>query len=152
MLLKSIFFLICFIVPHHLFSQSDTLVINLKGGAQEKIAVEDLEKITFDGISSAENSSMHVKEFRLTGNYPNPFSSSTQIEFEIQKPGNVEIRIYNMPGVCVKTLLCENCPIGRNSLEWDGRDESGRQLPGGVYYYEIRFGGEISSKQMIMIK
>lgn len=137
------------IINYCSFAQSDTLVVKLKSGEAEKIAVSDIQSIKFENITGIEEKQ---KDQTVTKNYPNPFSEATTIEFEIEVTGSVEIVIYDINGNLIRTLNCGSCPAGKNSLEWDGRNESGRQLPSGVYYYEIRTNQKTYAKQMIIVR
>ena len=143
--------LLFFICSIFTYSQVDTLVIKLKNGSEERIAISDLKKITFESLNSVDENGNILGNIAKIINYPNPFSLSTRIEFEIDHPGDVEIKIYNCPGVLIKTYKCENCPAGRNTFVWDCRDESGIERSPGTYFLELRFNGLIQFKKMIMI-
>jgi hypothetical protein len=136
----------------YLSAQSDTLVIKLKSGQVDKIAVTDINNITFDNETSVNGAFMQSAKLSATGNFPNPFTGQTEIEFEIATAGNVEILIYDKLGIVQNRLECQNCSAGMNRISWDATDESGKLLPSGVYYYEVRFGSDVSSKQMILVK
>jgi hypothetical protein len=136
----------------YLSAQSDTLVIKLKSGQVDKIAVTDIDNITFENIASVDDLTKQSGELAVKGNYPNPFSGHTEIEFEIATAGNVEILIYDKLGNVQSRVECQNCSAGRNMLFWDGTDKNGKQLPSGVYFYEVHFGKEVSSKQFILVK
>ena len=75
-------------------------------------------------------------------NYPNPFSTKTQFQFDHNLPQQtlqVQVQIYTVAGRLVKTLDETLTPIGyRNVLDWDGRDEFGNELARGVYIYKIK--------------
>ena len=64
-------------------AQSDTLVINLKNGNTEKIAVSQIQKIQFENVTSVKEPQTVNSNLQLSGNYPNPFAEQTNIEFEI---------------------------------------------------------------------
>jgi hypothetical protein len=149
---KHLMVIILFVLPYLLAAQTDTLVIKLKSGQVDKLAVTDITKITFEDITGVDDNGWQNPSLMTTGNYPNPFTGQTDIEFQIGTAGNVEILIYDNQGNLQRRLVCQNCSPGRNRLAWDGTNEIGEQLPCGVYYYEVRFGGEISSKKMINIK
>jgi hypothetical protein len=151
-MLKYLLFIIVFTLPYILSAQTDTLVIKLKNGQVDKIAATDITKITFEDITGVNDDGLQNPNLKSSWNYPNPFSGQTEIEFEIATAGNVEIFIYDNQGNLKSRLECQNCSAGRNRLAWDGTDENGNQLPSGVYYYEVRFGDEVSSKKMINIK
>ena len=68
---------------------------------------------------------------------PNPFSASTAIGFTIARPQRVTLRIFDPMGRSVRTLLDESVGAGRNMLAWDGKDNSGRPVPNGVYQVRL---------------
>lgn len=89
----------------------------------------------------------------LRQNYPNPFTGQTTIPYTVNKPSTVNIEIFNMLGQKVKSLTNKNMNAGAYSVVWDGRNDSGKKLPGGTYYYSLKTGGtEQLSRKMIIIK
>jgi flagellar hook assembly protein FlgD len=134
------------------FAQSDTLVITLKNNQTEKIAITQIQKIQFENITGINEQIQPKNNLAIKGNYPNPFAEQTNIEFEISKTGNVEIVIYDNSGEQIQTLKCENCQVGKNSLPWNCLDKTNNRVQNGVYYYEVRFGNDVLSKKMIMVK
>ena len=89
---------------------------------------------------------------KLNQNYPNPFSYSTTIEFDISEPKQVSVGIYDFSGNKVKSLTEHKYPKGKYSLKWDGRNETGMQVPGGMYFYILKADNRQISKKMILIK
>lgn len=73
------------------------------------------------------------KIFRLLPNYPNPFNSSTTIQFELPVSAKVEISIVDVSGKRVETLIGESSQAGSYSVKWDGRDSSRNLIPSGIY-------------------
>jgi hypothetical protein len=88
----------------------------------------------------------------LGQNRPNPFNPSTVIEYELKHEGNVRIRVFNAPGRLVRTLIEGNAEPGRYRTEWDGRDDAGRAMPSGAYYYQLSTGELEESKPMILLR
>jgi hypothetical protein len=74
-------------------------------------------------------------DFKLIGNYPNPFNGETKIEFYVSKPVDFTIRIFDMLGQNLKTLNARNISEGLNSIVWNGRDDFGNLLASGTYFY-----------------
>ena len=105
---------------------------------QEVVGVKDREEIP--------------TEYNLYQNYPNPFNPTTEIKFSIPKSGNVELRVYDILGREVMELVNENFAAGSYTVEWNGKNNYGNQVPSGVYIYTIRSGQFISSKKMILLK
>jgi hypothetical protein len=77
-------------------------------------------------------------DFTLKQNYPNPFNSETTIQYQIGKKTRVSIEIYNVLGERIKSLLDQSQNPGTYSVVWDGKDEAGRTVMGGVYLYRMR--------------
>ena len=86
-------------------------------------------------------------EFALQQNYPNPFNPSTTISFAIPKNEHVIVKIYNVLGMEVATLIDRELSIGNYAYSWDA---SG--MAGGVYYYVIRAGNFQQVKKMILLR
>jgi hypothetical protein len=85
-------------------------------------------------------------------NYPNPFNPITKIIFNLPEEGNVKLEIYNIKGQKVKTLLdCYMSP-GRSELIWNGKDDNGKRVSSGVYFYQLVTEKKTITKKMILIK
>ncbi len=74
--------------------------------------------------------------------YPNPFTESLSIEYQLQQDGRVEIQINNILGQKIKSLINEDQQAGLKRLKWDGMDESGSLVPTGMYYVTLKTGLE----------
>jgi hypothetical protein len=88
----------------------------------------------------------------LHQNYPNPFNPITTISFMAPSAGRASLRVYNLNGALVRTLLDRVVAVGEVSVRWDGKDESGRTVSTGVYFYELRFGGDRVSRKMVLLR
>ncbi|MDZ7764852.1 MAG: T9SS type A sorting domain-containing protein [Melioribacteraceae bacterium] len=91
-------------------------------------------------------------KYSLSQNYPNPFNPSTTIKFTIPQSGFVSLKVYNILGQEVKTLLSKEINTGAYSVDWNGTNNYGDQLSSGVYFYRIEAGDFIESKKMLFIK
>lgn len=92
-------------------------------------------------------------EFSLLQNYPNPFNPSTTISYMIPEAGVASLRIYNILGQEVRTLINEYYTQGSYHVQWDGKDNSGRNVPGGVYIYSLSIGTKgMLNKKMVLLK
>ena len=80
-------------------------------------------------------------------NFPNSFNPSTMIKYQIPQYGFVTLRIYDILGSEVKTLVNEYKEIGRYEVKFDASD-----LPSGMYIYQLKSGEFISSKKMMLVK
>jgi hypothetical protein len=87
----------------------------------------------------------------MIGVYPNPFSSSGTIRFELREPCPVRVDVFNARGQLVRTLFAGDKPSGEHHFSWDGRDDSGQRLPRGVYLYRISAGtGDLRGKMVLL--
>ncbi|MBL7961554.1 T9SS type A sorting domain-containing protein, partial [bacterium] len=91
-------------------------------------------------------------EFKLHGNYPNPFNPSTTISYEIPIQGKVVIKIYNTLGQEIRTLVNEVKPAGFHKLVWDGRNNNGQSISSGLYIYRLQTDRFVKSHKMILLK
>jgi len=85
----------------------------------------------------------------LAQNYPNPFSGSTLIQYRVNRPGKVSIRIYNLLGQEVRELKAALHIAGTYSLFWDGKDNYGKYIASGIYFYQLQIGNEVKVKKML---
>lgn len=90
--------------------------------------------------------------YRLDQNYPNPFNPTTTINYGIEKSGNVTLKVYNIIGQEIVTLVHKNQHAGNYTLTWNGLDRHNRIVPAGVYIYQIVAGDFVQSKKMILLK
>jgi hypothetical protein len=89
---------------------------------------------------------------RLGQNHPNPFNPVTTIEFEIVSTTRVSIRVYNLRGQLVRTLVDGTRTPGPHSVIWNGRDEAGRAVSSGVYFYRLTAEGVEESRKMVLVQ
>ena len=90
--------------------------------------------------------------YGLLQNYPNPFLRSTVIEYSLPENNYVNIKIFDITGSIVRTLVCKNKKAGYYKVIWDGRDTVGRDLPAGVYFCKFVVGNFTSTKKLILIR
>ncbi|MCK4539408.1 MAG: T9SS type A sorting domain-containing protein, partial [Candidatus Krumholzibacteria bacterium] len=76
----------------------------------------------------------------LAQNYPNPFNPATTLKFDLALKGHVSLKIYNVAGQLVRTLVSEERDAGRYNEVWDGRSNSGSKVASGVYFYRMKTG------------
>jgi hypothetical protein len=93
------------------------------------------------------------ESFILKQNYPNPFNRSTVISYYLEKPGYVQIIIYDELGRLVNSLNRTVSNIGNHIEIWDGRDKNGISSPNGIYYYMLKSTNKISRlRSMVLLK
>jgi len=98
-------------------------------------------------ISSIVNLVAEILACQLHQNYPNPFNPSTTIEFNIPKTGEVTLKVFNILGEEVATLISDRLSAGSYSYEWDASS-----LVSGVYLYRLQAGDYIETRKMILMK
>lgn len=92
------------------------------------------------------------KAFALLGNYPNPFNPETRIAFEIEKGSDVAVNVFTILGEHVATIHRGELGAGRYDVSWQGKDGRGRQVPSGVYLYEVKSGDRALTGKMALLK
>jgi len=88
----------------------------------------------------------------LWQNYPNPFNPVTEIKYQLPRRERVKITIFNLLGQKVRTLADDWESVGYHTACWDGRNEDGKEVGGGVYVYKIEVGGFIDTKKMVLLR
>jgi plastocyanin len=93
---------------------------------------------------------------KLHQNSPNPFNPSTQIVFQISGSGDTTVptslRIYDLQGRLVRTLVAEPLAPARHTITWNGRNDRGEAMASGVYVYRVNAGEMTASRQMTLMK
>lgn len=104
-----------------------------------------LQRIMYDptGINNNNN----PFGYSLEQNYPNPFNPTTSIKFEIQRSGFVSLKIYDVLGIEISSLVNETKQQGRYEVSWDASS-----YPSGVYFYELSAGDFNERRKMVLIK
>jgi len=89
----------------------------------------------------------------LDQNFPNPFNPATTISFRLASPGPVRLRIFDVSGRLVRTLLDANGQgAGDHRITWNGNDQSGREVPAGIFFYNLETGGGSQTRPMALVK
>jgi len=122
--------------------------VDNEGETQPVSAIEKLDIIT--GIYDSQP--LIATGFKLDNNYPNPFNPSTQITFTIAKESHVSLDIYNILGEHIKNLTSKIYAPGNYRLTWDGTNNSGRQVAGGIYVYKLSSDYFTDAKKMMLLK
>jgi len=84
--------------------------------------------------------------------FPNPFNPVTRVEFTLREETFVTLKIYNIAGALEKTLVSETKEPGSHSILWNGKNETGRNLPSGVYICALEAGGFTRTQRLVLIK
>jgi len=128
-----------FCIPHELLDMKGTVTVEAPAGV---------------GDNAEGNSGPIPSTVGISQNYPNPFNPSTT--FTIDLPGgetrNSTLRIYNLRGAVIKTILDRQLAGGSYSFAWDGRTDRGEAAPSGIYIYRLQYGREVITRKMTMLK
>lgn len=140
-------------------------VANLDGDAEDEVAYTGIPRgndatdppqpiVILDHIIVGidDNVAALPDGFELHQNYPNPFNPETQISFTIPRALTVSLKIYNMLGQEVTTLVSETKTAGTHTVSWNGTSNQGIKVASGVYVYTIKAGEFVQSKKMTFMK
>ena len=106
-----------------------------------------------DAATSVEGAMIALPEqAQLFQNYPNPFNPQTNILFSLRKESDVVVKIYNLLGQEIRSLLDRKFEAGFHRVQWDGKDESGAGVSSGVYFYQLRAGSFSDVKRMSLVR
>lgn len=102
------------------------------------------------GSPPFEHDNTIASEFRLQQNYPNPFNPNTEIRFDLPEAINVELKVFNILGQEIVTLVDEVRAAGAYRVLWDGKNAAGSTVASGVYIYQIKTPHFTDAKKMLM--
>jgi hypothetical protein len=132
------------VVPQPMYYLYDLINVNTEiSNYQVTVAVEDYL------ISGIENQG---KLGDLLVASPNPFNESTTITFNLQSATNVKIEVLDMNGKLITTLFEGISDAGKHQLNWNGNDNTGKQVKNGVYFVKVTSGNEIRLTKVVKMK
>ncbi len=103
------------------------------------------------GIKQISNEIPEV--FEMSQNYPNPFNPTTKIDLRIPNTAPVSVKIYDIMGREVKTLVNNQVMLaGKYTVDWNSLDNNGANVSTGAYFYRIVSGNSVITKKMMLIK
>jgi hypothetical protein len=134
-----------------------------EGSYQVVVEIEDALGATGSGttyvalakkgpVDVNEESSGEITAFSLKQNYPNPFNPACNIQYALPTDCHVILAVYNILGQKVKVLVDAYQSAGPKSVEWDGKDDQGRDVTSGVYFYRMQAGDFVHLKKMVLLK
>lgn len=136
---------------------------NVFAGGEVTISINALEqgsaivsqlwiKETGKGFSAQQIDNLIPSAYALEQNYPNPFNPSTTIRYALPNDANVTLKVYDITGREVATLVSEQKKAGTYEIRFDARNGSGRILSSGVYFYQIRAGEYVQTRKFVLLK
>ena len=90
--------------------------------------------------------------FRFDGAAPNPFNPMTTLHFSLPVAGHAELKLFDVQGRLVRTLVDGQLRAGPGQVRWDGRDQGGRRVASGTYYARLVAAGQSSVKPLVLVK
>lgn len=103
-------------------------------------------------VTEVKEAEIIPSEFELSQNYPNPFNPTTVIKFSIPNSQFVTLKVYDMLGREIRTLLNAEKTAGTYSIDWNAEDNLGLKVASGMYIYRITAGNFVATKKMVLIK
>ena len=128
-----------FTTTEDLYLYGGSYTINFPVGVGVTVALDD-------------NSGLSPFKYKLNNNYPNPFNPETTIGFSVANNSKVTILIYNILGQKVATLLDGKMNPGNYTMKWKGVSDSGKELPSGMYFYEMTSPGFHQIKKLVLVR
>ncbi|TDI87854.1 MAG: T9SS type A sorting domain-containing protein [Caldithrix sp.] len=115
-------------------------------------AVVAVNSMSGQPTSVEENPTLQPKAFTLSPNYPNPFNPGTTIAFAVPTISRVQIKIFNLKGQLIRTLVEQDYPAGKHSTLWDGKDDNARNVASGIYLYEMKAGDVREARRLTLVR
>ncbi len=126
-------------------------------GTYQIINFETFNQLKFfvyynNAVSDVEDEAELPSDFTLEQNYPNPFNPNTVISYQLPVSGDVTLKVYDVLGNEVATLIDEEKPAGIHEIEFNIHSDEGQNLSSGIYFYQLKAGSFTNTKKMIMAK
>jgi hypothetical protein len=138
------------------FSKGDIVPLHLTGRLVDGSYIEGEDVVVIVGSDSGAPRAQETAlptTFVLHPNVPNPFNPTTTIRFDVPSSGgHVTLRIYDVRGRLVRTLVDDPQPPGERTATWSGRDDRGNAVGTGVYFYRLVAGDFVDTKKMVLLK
>lgn len=111
-----------------------------------RVSVVDTNVSVEDGLDEFPST------FDLKQNYPNPFNPETSITYNLTKPGNVSLQVFDITGRHIAELTQGYTQAGTHSVVWDGKNQNGQAVASGLYLYRLDVDGTASTRTMTLLK
>lgn len=111
-----------------------------------------LKVIPLDAPGIDENTSRPISNFHLAQIAPNPVKRDGVIEYQLPTAQRVSLRVYDITGQLVRTLVDQNAEAGTHRVTWDGRDVHGKEVANGIYFYSLQGETQTLSRKLIFVR
>ncbi len=130
------------------------LACDLNSGGLVEACIDDFAiEVFYDSLTDADDQGQpNLRLPSLAHNRPNPFNPSTVIAFRLPDAGAATLKVFDLDGRLVATLLRGDLPAGTHQVTWRGRDDHGRPVASGTYFYRLDAGDWSQTKRMILVK
>ncbi len=126
------------------FQQYDNYPITTDGFAFDDISVT--------GALARPDSPTLPAVFDVAQNRPNPFNPATTIQLALPEAASVRMRVFDISGRVVATLVDRQLPAGFHNVVWQGRDDNGARVASGIYFYRVEAPGHVVQRKMMLLK
>ncbi|MCI0614612.1 T9SS type A sorting domain-containing protein, partial [bacterium] len=132
--------------------------LTLKGsgqqGAYANIVLADFAFSVPTGVNVHADQQQMPEQFALWQNYPNPFNPATTIRFDVPLNSNefVSLKIYDVEGKLVRTLVSRRMKAGSYIFTWNGQDDIGRSVSSGIYFCRMTAGNFTATRKLVFTK
>ena len=135
--------------PQHTYTQAGSYLVwvNVSDGVRDATATVPIDVRIPNAVDPGDTPSRLL----LHAAYPVPFDRSTRLAFDLPRAAYVTLRVHDVSGRIVATMISEWRPAGRYSASWDGLDDSGRSLPPGVYMATLDAGAQRQNTRLVLI-
>jgi len=91
-------------------------------------------------------------DYALSQNFPNPFNPTTTIQYDLPQAGWVVLKVYDVLGRNIRTLVEGTNAVGRHIVRWDGKNDAGYEIPSGLYFCRMTAGAFVEIKKMLLLR
>jgi hypothetical protein len=117
------------------------------------VASNQVITVTEVDLAGVETAGDRPSAFMLFPSYPNPFGEATTIRYSMASGGKVALRVYDVSGRMVKTLVdAGDVAAGEHSVHWNGDNDAGAAVASGVYFYRIEAGPYVETRRMVLLR
>ena len=88
----------------------------------------------------------------MLGNFPNPFNAATTLNYQLGSPGLVKLDLFDVGGQHIRTLVNSPQLSGSYAVNWDGRDDNGKDLATGIYFSRLLVGKSVATGKLLLLK